>query len=99
MGTADLGTIHVCPAAGRFESPNRRHRSSRKNSPDYPSIINTLALKAIVYLLPLTYTTVGLRAAAYKPLAEFPWYTIPILVAVAGVLAAIGARQFSTQQD
>jgi ABC-2 type transport system permease protein len=58
-----------------------------------------VALKAIVYLLPLTYTTVGLRAAAYKPLAEFPWFTIPILVAVAAVLAAIGARQFSTQQD
>lgn len=58
-----------------------------------------VALKAIVYLLPLTYTTIGLRAAAYQPLAEFPWFTIPILVAVAGVLAAIGARQFSTQQD
>jgi ABC-type multidrug transport system permease subunit len=58
-----------------------------------------VALKAIVYLLPLTYTTIGLRAAAYKPLGEFPWYSIPILLAVAGVLAAIGARQFSTQQD
>ncbi len=58
-----------------------------------------VALKAIVYLLPLTYTTIGLRAAAYKPLAEFPWFTIPILVVVAAVLAAIGARQFSTQQD
>lgn len=58
-----------------------------------------VALKAVVYLLPLTYTTIGLRAAAYKPLAEFPWYSIPILIVVAGVLAAIGARQFSTQQD
>jgi hypothetical protein len=58
-----------------------------------------LGLKAIVYLLPLTYTTVGLRAAAYKPLAEFPWFTIPVLVVVATILAAIGARQFSTQQD
>ncbi|WP_052050528.1 ABC transporter permease [Leptolyngbya sp. KIOST-1] len=58
-----------------------------------------VALKVIVYLLPLTYTTVGLRAAAYQPLAEFPWYSIPILIVVAGVLAAIGARQFSTQQD
>ncbi|MGF1516516.1 MAG: ABC transporter permease [Nodosilinea sp.] len=58
-----------------------------------------VALKVIVYLLPLTYTTIGLRAAAYQPLAEFPWFTIPVLVVVAGVLAAIGARQFSTQQD
>jgi ABC-type multidrug transport system permease subunit len=58
-----------------------------------------LGLKAIVYLLPLTYTTVGLRAAAYKPLTEFPWFTIPVLVVVATILAAIGARQFSTQQD
>lgn len=58
-----------------------------------------VALKVIVYLLPLTYTTIGLRAAAYQPLAEFPWFTIPILVIVAAVLAAIGARQFSTQQD
>ncbi len=58
-----------------------------------------IALKVIVYLLPLTYTTIGLRAAAYQPLAEFPWFTIPILVIVAAVLAAIGARQFSTQQD
>ncbi|MGB3201931.1 MAG: ABC transporter permease [Nodosilinea sp.] len=58
-----------------------------------------IALKVIVYLLPLTYTTIGLRAAAYQPLAEFPWFTVPILVVVAAVLAAIGARQFSTQQD
>ena len=64
----------------------------------YPST-QPLGLKAIVYQLPLTYTTVGLRAAAYKPLAEFPWFTIPVLVVVATILAAIGARQFSTQQD
>jgi len=56
-------------------------------------------LKGIVYLLPLTYTTIGLRAAAYKPLAEFPWYSLPILLAVAIALAFIGARQFATQQD
>ena len=58
-----------------------------------------VALKAIVYLLPLTYTTVGLRAAAYQPLAEFPWYTIPLLLLVAIGLAAVGAYQFSHQQD
>ncbi|HEY9610768.1 ABC transporter permease, partial [Allocoleopsis sp.] len=41
------------------------------------------ALKVIVYLLPLTYTSIGLRAAAYLPLSQFPWYDIPILLAVA----------------
>lgn len=56
-------------------------------------------LKGIVYLLPLTYTTLGLRAAAYKPLAQFPWYTIPVLLAVAIMLAFVGAYQFSHQQD
>ena len=58
-----------------------------------------MGLKVIVYLLPLTYTTIGLRAAAYQPLAEFPWYSIPILVVVAMVLAFVGAHQFSHQQD
>jgi ABC-type multidrug transport system permease subunit len=58
-----------------------------------------LGLKAIVYLLPLTYTTLGLRAAAYLPPAQFPWYSIPILLVIAGILAAIGAYQFSHQQD
>lgn len=57
------------------------------------------ALKAIVYFLPLTYTTVGLRAAAYQPLGEFPWYSIPILLAAAIALSAVGAYQFSHQQD
>jgi len=56
-------------------------------------------LKVIVYLLPLTYTTLGLRAAAYKPLAQFPWYSIPVLLAVAILLAFVGAYQFSHQQD
>jgi ABC-2 type transport system permease protein len=57
------------------------------------------ALKLLVYLIPLTYTTIALRSAAYLPLAQFPWYAIPILMAVAGVLAAIGAYQFSHLQD
>lgn len=57
------------------------------------------ALKVIVYLLPLTYTTIGLRAAAYKSLAEFPWYSLPILLAVAIALSFVGAYQFSHQQD
>jgi len=57
------------------------------------------ALKPIVYALPLTYTTIGLRAIAYKPLSQFPWYCIPILFVFAVVLSFYGARQFSSQQD
>jgi len=56
-------------------------------------------LKGIVYLLPLTYTSLGLRAAAYLPLAKFPWHAIAILFAIAVILSIIGARQFSHQQD
>lgn len=63
-----------------------------------PSTLPT-ALKGIVYLLPLTYTTIGLRAAAYQPWTEFPWYSLPILLIVAIALAYIGAYQFSHQQD
>lgn len=56
-------------------------------------------LKGIVYLLPLTYASLGLRAAAYLPLSQFPWYAIPILLTVAIALSAIGAYKFSHQQD
>ncbi|MEM9271427.1 MAG: ABC transporter permease [Cyanobacteria bacterium P01_F01_bin.143] len=56
-------------------------------------------LKAVVYLLPLTYTSSGLRAAAYLPFSEFPWYAIPILLGFAIALSGIGAYQFSHQQD
>ena len=58
-----------------------------------------VALKVIVYLLPLTYTSTGLRAAAYLPLSQFPWYSIPILLAVAIALSIAGAYQFAHQQD
>lgn len=58
-----------------------------------------LGLKAIVYLLPLTYTSIGLRAAAYLPSQQFPWYVIPVLLTIAIALSAIGARQFSHLQD
>lgn len=58
-----------------------------------------VALKPIVYALPLTYTTIGLRAIAYKPFSQFPWFTIPILLAFAILLAFLGAYQFSHQQD
>ena len=57
------------------------------------------ALKAVVYCLPLTYTSMGLRSAAYLPLEEFPWYSIPILLGFAIALSAIGAYQFSHQRD
>lgn len=58
-----------------------------------------VALKAIVYLLPLTYTSMGLRAAAYLPIAQFPWFVIPILLVMALITSAIGAYQFSHLQD
>ncbi len=57
------------------------------------------ALKAIVYLLPLTYTSIGLRAAAYLPRSQFPWFSIPILLAVAIAFSLTGAYQFAHQQD
>ena len=56
-------------------------------------------LKAVVYILPLTYTSTGLRAAAYLPLSEFPWSAIPILIGFAITLSAVGAYYFSHQQD
>ena len=56
-------------------------------------------LKGIVYLLPLTYTTIGLRAVAYQPLNVFPWYSIPVLLIVAIALSMNGAYQFARQQD
>ena len=58
-----------------------------------------VVLKTIVYLLPLTYTSLGLRAAAYLPLSQFPWYSIPILLTVAIALSLVGAYQFAHQQD
>jgi ABC-type multidrug transport system permease subunit len=56
-------------------------------------------LKPIVFCLPLTYTSIGLRSAAYRPLSEFPWYTIPVLLGVAAILSVLGAKRFSQQQD
>jgi ABC-2 type transport system permease protein len=57
------------------------------------------ALKVAVYLIPLTYTSTGLRAAAYLPLSQFPWYSFPVLLLVAIALSAVGAYRFSHQQD
>ena len=56
-------------------------------------------LKVIVYCLPLTYTTSALRASAYLPLSDFPWYSIPILFVTAIALTFMGAYQFSHQQS
>lgn len=56
-------------------------------------------LKIVVFSLPLTYTSIGMRAAAYSPLSEFPWYSIPILLIVAIILSLAGAYQFSHQRD
>ena len=55
--------------------------------------------KIVVYCMPLTYATTGLRAAAYLPVSEFPWQSIPILAGVAITLAFIGAYQFAHQRD
>lgn len=56
-------------------------------------------LKVVVYLLPLTYASIGLRAAAYLPLSQFPWYSVPILLVIAIALSLWGANLFSRQQD
>ncbi|KAB8330323.1 ABC transporter permease [Scytonema tolypothrichoides VB-61278] len=57
------------------------------------------ALKFVVYLLPLTYASIGLRAAACLPLSQFPWYCLPILLVMATALSLWGAYVFSHQQD
>jgi ABC-type multidrug transport system permease subunit len=57
------------------------------------------ALKVVVYLLPLTYASIGLRAAVYLPLSQFPWYSVPILLGMAIALSFWGAYVFSHQQD
>ncbi|MEB3830165.1 ABC transporter permease [Phormidium sp. CCY1219] len=57
------------------------------------------ALKSLVYLLPLTYTSIGLRAAAYQGLENFPWYSIAVLLGGTIVLSILGAKKFANQQD
>jgi len=57
------------------------------------------ALKVVVYLLPLTYASIGLRAAAHLPLSQFPWYSIPILLVRAIALSLWGGYKFAHQQD
>lgn len=57
------------------------------------------ALQVVVYCLPLTYTSVGIRAAAFQPLGSFPWYTVGVLLVLGVGLTLWGAHQFSHQQD
>ncbi|MEA5600283.1 ABC transporter permease [Nostoc sp. UHCC 0252] len=57
------------------------------------------ALKVVVYLLPLTYASIGLRAAAHLPLSQFPWYSIPILLVIAIAFSLWGGYKFAHQQD
>lgn len=56
-------------------------------------------LKAIVYVLPLTYTSMGLRSAALLPWEQFPWFVILVLLGFAIALSAWGAYLFSHLQD
>lgn len=58
-----------------------------------------ILFKSIIFLLPLTYTSISLRSIVLDSLSSFPWYSIPILLLVGIVLSAIGAYQFSNQQD
>ncbi|AFY50650.1 ABC-type multidrug transport system, permease component [Nostoc sp. PCC 7524] len=58
-----------------------------------------IALKVVVYLLPLTYASTGLRAAAHLPLSQFPWYSVPILFVIAIALSLWGGYKFAHQQD
>ena len=58
-----------------------------------------VALKVVVYLLPLTYASIGLRAAAHLPLSQFPWYSVPILLGIAIALSLWGSYKFAHQQD
>ena len=57
------------------------------------------ALQWVVYCLPLSHASIGIRAAAYSPISEFPWYTITVLSGMAIALTLVGAYQFSHQQD
>jgi ABC-2 type transport system permease protein len=54
-------------------------------------------LKSIVYVLPLTHTSVGLRAVVAG--GHAPWYGWLILLGVSSGLGFIGARMFAKQRD
>ncbi|BAZ32518.1 hypothetical protein NIES4074_50240 [Cylindrospermum sp. NIES-4074] len=58
-----------------------------------------VALQFVVYLLPLSYASIGLRAAAHLSLSQFPWYTIPVLLGMAIALSLWGGYKFAHQQD
>ncbi|MDX2099546.1 MAG: ABC transporter permease [Leptolyngbyaceae cyanobacterium bins.59] len=56
-------------------------------------------LKIVVYLLPLTYTSIALRSAAYFSWSQFPWYSLVVLFGLTIGLSIVGASRFSSQQD
>jgi ABC-type multidrug transport system permease subunit len=56
-------------------------------------------MQILVYCLPLSYASIGIRAAAFGPIAQFPWYTLAVLLILAAGLTVWGAYQFSHQQD
>ena len=56
-------------------------------------------IRWFVYCLPLSHASIGIRAAAYSPISQFPWYTIAVLGLMAIALTLLGAYQFSHQQD
>lgn len=57
-----------------------------------------VALK-VLYLLPLSYASIGLRVVADLPLSQFPWYSIPILLVIAIALSLWGDYKFAHQQN
>lgn len=63
-----------------------------------PSTLPTV-FQAVIHLLPLTYSSTALRAAANLPLSQFPWYSIPVLLVMAIALAYWGGYKFAHQQD
>jgi len=56
-----------------------------------------LPLQVLVYALPLTHASIGIRAVVLG--SPFPWVSVLVLLAMALGLALWGAYQFSHQQD
>ncbi|MCA1904880.1 MAG: ABC transporter permease [Cyanobacteria bacterium M5B4] len=54
-------------------------------------------LKPVVYLLPLTYASIGLRSVLEGRVP--PWYSFVVIFGLSIALGAIGAYQFSHQRE